>query len=133
MRINSFDIDGVIYMGDSFNGVYPGPNDILITGRSFEEEEYTRKMLTSKGIYNKVYFNPLKFDEKTRQSSGEHKKSTIQNLREDGIDIGIHFEDDPIQAAVVSQLGWVNVVLLQHELVEKENVWHETKEDSNPL
>ncbi len=31
--INSFDIDGVIYMG-KYGGVFPGPHDIIITGRS---------------------------------------------------------------------------------------------------
>ena len=25
--INSFDIDGVIYMGDDYDGIYPGPKD----------------------------------------------------------------------------------------------------------
>ena len=32
--INSFDIDGVIYMGDDYDGIYPGPKDIIVTGRS---------------------------------------------------------------------------------------------------
>ena len=55
MKINSFDIDGVIYFGEEVNGVRPGEDDVIITGRSFTEREETEKMLRSRGIYNKVY------------------------------------------------------------------------------
>ena len=34
--INSYDIDGVIYMGEGLDGLRPGPKDIVITGRSVE-------------------------------------------------------------------------------------------------
>lgn len=124
--INSFDIDGVIYMGE-YGGVYPGPSDIIITGRSFEEETATLQMLKKKGINNEVFFNPLPFDQKSRESSGEHKANILNDLRLfKGIKIGIHFEDDPIQAAVIRENApHVQIVLLQHDLVEKENVWHE--------
>jgi hypothetical protein len=124
--INSFDIDGVIYMGE-YGGVYPGPSDIIITGRSFEEEKATLQMLKKKGINNEVFFNPIPFDQKSRESSGEHKANILNDLRLfKGIKIGIHFEDDPIQAAVIRETApHVHVVLLQHDLVEKENVWHE--------
>jgi hypothetical protein len=124
--INSFDIDGVIYMGE-YGGVYPGPSDIIITGRSFEEELATLQMLKKKGINNEVFFNPIPFDQKSRESSGKHKANILNDLRLfKGIKIGIHFEDDPIQAAVIREdAPHVQVVLLQHDLVEKENVWHE--------
>ena len=78
-NINTFDIDGVIYMGE-YGGVYPGLNDIIITGRSFEESEETLGMLTKKGIHNKVMFNELSFDNKSRESSGIHKGNTIIKL-----------------------------------------------------
>ena len=45
--INTFDIDGVIFMGD-YNGVYPSKDDIIITGRSIEEWDETSAMLKSK-------------------------------------------------------------------------------------
>jgi hypothetical protein len=124
--INSFDIDGVIYMGE-YGGVYPGPSDIIITGRSFEEELATLQMLKKKGINNEVFFNPIPFDQKSRESSGKHKANILNDLRLfKGIKVGIHFEDDPIQAAVIREdAPHVQVVLLQHDLVEKENVWHE--------
>ena len=51
--VNSFDIDGVIYMG-KYGGVFPGPHDIIITGRSKEEEPETSAMLLDKGISNNV-------------------------------------------------------------------------------
>ena len=120
--INSFDIDGVINM-EGFDGVYPGPNDIIITGRSKMEEPETMAMLKSKGIENEVYFNPLPFDQKTRESSGQHKARTLLYLEELGYRFGIHFEDDPVQAEVIrKQMPHINVVVLQHDLVEKENV-----------
>ena len=70
--INSFDCDGVITIG-----IYPGIDDVIITGRSFEEKEETLSYLKDKDINNEVYFNKLKFEEKTRISSGIHKGNTI--------------------------------------------------------
>lgn len=123
-RVNTFDIDGVIFMG-KFGGVYPGPSDIIITGRSIQESTETYKMLESKGITNPVFFNPLPFDEKTRESSGLHKAKTIKSLEGAGKVVEVHFEDDEIQAAVIlRECPNVKVVLLQHNLVEKENVRH---------
>ena len=119
--INSFDIDGVIYMGDAFTGVFPGPDDVIITGRSRDDEgEVTKNMLTNRGIYNTVYMNPLKFDEKTRKSSGQHKGRTLFYLEEMGYRFGIHFEDDPIQAEEIRKImPNINIVMLQHDLTEK--------------
>lgn len=122
--VNSFDIDGVIYLGD-YDGVYPGPQDIIITGRSFEERSETEIMLNKKKIRNLVFYNPLKFDEKTRESSGVHKAQTMLKLKNEGIQVRIHFEDDPIQIAVIKELvTFVTIVHLDHNLVEKENVRH---------
>lgn len=136
--INSFDIDGVIYMG-KYGGVFPGPHDIIITGRSKEEEPETSAMLLSKGISNKVYMNPTAFDNKSREDSGRHKGRTLFYLEEIGMRFGIHFEDDPVQAEIIRKMmPHINVVLLQHELVEKENVRHvwnntgNTEEDKRP-
>lgn len=123
--INSFDIDGVIYMG-KYGGVFPGPHDIIITGRSKEEEPETSAMLLSKGITNSVYMNPTPFDSKSREDSGRHKGRTLFYLEKTGMRFGIHFEDDPIQAEIIRKMmPHINVVLLQHELVEKENVRHD--------
>jgi hypothetical protein len=128
-RINTFDIDGVINMGE-FDGVYPGSNDVIITGRSFEEQPETEKMLARKGIKNKVYYNPIKFDDKTRETSGVHKAMIIKLLTSEGRDVCVHFEDDPIQSAVIKALvPSVHVVLLQHDLVNKENVRHDTYDE----
>jgi hypothetical protein len=123
--LNSFDIDGVIFM-DKYNGVYPGKDDIIITGRSKEERPETEAMLKSKGITNQVYYNSTPFDEKTRESSGRHKGQTLFYLEELGYRFGIHYEDDPVQAEVIKKMmPHINVVLLQHDLVEKENKRHE--------
>jgi hypothetical protein len=118
--INSFDIDGVIYMGDAFTGVFPGPDDIIITGRSFEEADITNKMLQARGIGNKVYMNPLTFDQKSRKSSGQHKARTLFYLEEMGYRFGIHFEDDAIQAEEIRKImPHINIVMLEHNLTEK--------------
>lgn len=123
--MNTYDIDGVIYLGPGLVGVYPGPNDVIITGRSYEEAPETIKMLVSRGIDNRVLFNPIPFDEKTRESSGVHKARAIKGLVSSGYPVQIHFEDDPIQASIIrKEVPSVHVVLLDHDLVEKENVRH---------
>jgi hypothetical protein len=125
MKINTYDIDGVIFMGKELTGVYPGPFDIIITGRSYEERPETEKMLAERGIDNVVYFNLTKFDDKTREDSGYHKGITIAHLKTVGYEIGIHFEDDPIQAGVIKIIHpELNIVLLQHNLMTMENVRH---------
>jgi hypothetical protein len=78
-----------------------------------------------------TYANHVVFDQKTRQTSGEHKARTIRRLIELGSKINIHFEDDPIQADIIRQAcPEIAVVLLQHDLVEKENVRH-VKDENN--
>lgn len=120
--INSYDFDGVINMG-KYDGLRPGPNDIIITGRSYEEKAETLALLKAKDIHNKVYFNSRPFDMKTRISSGRHKALTLYYLEEMGCRFGIHFDDDPIQIAEIKRLmPHINCVLIDHDLVEKENV-----------
>lgn len=120
--INTFDIDGVIFMGD-YNGVYPSKDDIIITGRSIEEWDETSAMLKSKGIDNEVFMNPTNFAQKTREGSGVHKATIIKFIEQDrGVKVGIHFEDDPIQIREISKrCPEVKIVHLVHTLVEKEN------------
>lgn len=121
MKICTFDIDGVICMGD-WVGVRPGLFDVIITGRSYQEKEETKAFLASKGITNTVFYNPVKFKDKSRESSGEHKARVIKELREDGFEIRCHFEDDDVQAKVIERETGLPVVLLTHNLVNKENV-----------
>lgn len=124
-RCASFDIDGVINMG-AYPGVYPGPNDILITGRSFEERPETEALLEQKGLsHHLLFMNTVPFEEKTRRQSGIHKGETIAYLNSCGYNIVIHFEDDPIQMEEIKKLNPdLPVVLLKHDLTEKENVRH---------
>lgn len=124
MLINTYDIDGVIFLGE-YDGVRPGPFDIIITGRSWEEYEETYKMLKSKGIFNKVIYNSKKFDEKTRESSGEHKAEAIKRLIENGYVHGVHFEDDEIQIEIIKKhIPDIRIVHVVSDLVTKENVRH---------
>ena len=120
--VNCFDCDGVITIG-----IRPAKDDIIITGRSFEERPETEKFMKEQGITNKIFFNPLKFDQKTRQSSGEWKARVLTMLKNDGrIDIKIMFEDDPIQLEVVKEkCPWIKIVHIVHDLTEKENVGHD--------
>lgn len=125
MIINTYDIDGVIYLGKELDGLYPGPKDIIITGRSWEESEETLSMLNGKGIYNLVIFNNLKFDDKSRISSGQHKGRSIKRLIDEGYEHGIHFEDDEIQIEEIRKIvPGVRIVHIVSDLVEKENVRH---------
>jgi len=125
MKINTFDIDGVIYINKDVGGIYPGPRDVIITGRSFEEKPETELMLLRRGIYNRVMYNKLKFDEKSRESSGHHKAQCIKELQASGYEVLCHFEDDEDQAkAIISACPEVHVVMVVHDLTEKENVRH---------
>lgn len=122
--INSFDIDGVIHLG-KLGGIYPGPNDIIITGRSYEEELETIMMLEVKNIKNRVYYNRKRFKDKTRISSGQHKGRTLKKLIASGIEIGFHIDDDPIQIEEIRKFcPNLPLILMQHDLVDKENVRH---------
>jgi len=124
--MNSFDIDGVIFMGHGRTGVRPCHSDVIITGRSFEEMPETERFLGGLGIANRVFYNPLPFNQKTRESSALHKAEVITMLKDSGKRIDIHFEDDQIQAEIIKKAcPWVNIVLLHHNLVEKENVRHD--------
>jgi hypothetical protein len=122
--INTFDIDGVIYLG-KYDGIYPGKGDIIITGRSVEEKPETLRMLNSKGIDNEVFFNPLPFDQKSRLTSGQHKGKIIKELIDAGIKHGVHFEDDEIQIEEIRKIvPGVRIVHVVSDLVTKENVRH---------
>jgi hypothetical protein len=123
--INTYDIDGVIYLGE-YDGLYPGKDDIIVTGRSIEEKPETIRMLESKGIKNSVMFNPLPFDEKSRVSSGIHKGRVIKDMIDSGIEHGVHFEDDEIQIeAIRGIVPDVRIVHVVSDLVDKENVRHD--------
>lgn len=118
--INGFDCDGVITVG-----IHPGPNDIIITGRSYEEKLETYTMLEHRGISNNVIFNDLPYDMKTRETSGIHKAKTITDLKLSGIIIKNFFEDDPIQWEIIEEkCPWVNVIHVIHALTNKENERH---------
>ena len=116
--INAFDCDGVITVG-----IYPGPDDVIITGRSYDERPETEQMLAKKGIKNLVHYNQLPYDEKTRTSSGVHKAQTLRVLKSNGVIVENFFEDDPVQWKIIEEsCPWVNVVHVVHDLTEKENV-----------
>jgi hypothetical protein len=121
---NTYDIDGVINLGE-YDGIYPGKDDIIITGRSYEEAEETYAMMKRKGIDNFIFFNPIKFDEKTRLTSGRFKGIIIKNLIENEMQHGVHFEDDEIQIQEIKKIvPGVRIVHVVSDLVEKENVRH---------
>jgi len=125
MKVNGFDIDGVIHLGNGVCGVRPGPNDVIITGRSYEEEPETKAFLIRNGIQNKVYFNPLPFLEKSRETSGIHKAKTLKRLKhEEGLEVQYFFEDDEVQKSEIEK-GWNGKVIhVSHDFTEKENVRH---------
>lgn len=101
----AFDIDGVITQGH-----YPSPNDIIITGRSYEEEYETTKFLHSIGLFNKVYFNQsVTINEKNFVTSGMHKAKTI-------LELGIEefYEDEERQAEIIRKnCKTCNVILIK--------------------
>lgn len=126
VNINSYDCDGVVTFNSQLAGLRPEPNDVIITGRSYEERPETEWMLAKRSINNEVFYNPLKFDHKTRESSGRHKALTINELRTRGYNVICHYEDDEVQADIIKkECPEVHVILLVHDLTEKENVRHD--------
>lgn len=125
--LKTFDIDGVIFLNKNLGvGIMPPPDAFIITGRSFEEKEYTLSMLDDYGIDNIVFFSPEPFESKTREISGHHKADMINKLMQKGhYDFYLHYEDDPVQAKIIREnCPNGHVIMVQHELTEKENVWH---------
>lgn len=124
--INTYDIDGVCFINDKIGGIYPGPNDVIITGRSIDEAPETDAMLAARDIHNVVFYQRVPFEQKTRVGSGRHKATIINTLILSGYQIGCHFEDDEIQAAEIRSLcrGRVPVIMVVHDLTNKENVRH---------
>ena len=102
--IRTYDIDGVLCM-NGWLGMRPASEfDVSITGRSFEEEEETLAFLEFHGIKNRVYFNEIPYEEKTRVKSGHHKANVINKLLRSGHDIAVHYEDDPEQIGIIREL-----------------------------
>lgn len=102
-EVFAYDFDGVISIG-----ITPrSKNDIIITGRCIDEQEYVKSILKERGIKCKVYFNPMTLAERgdhtveARTFSGNHKANTISRLKEDGIKVVRFFEDDPIQRELI--------------------------------
>lgn len=113
--INSYDIDGVITVG-----ITPRPEDIIITGRSYQEAKPTYKQLRELGIDNPVYFQPMNWENTSRESSGRWKGQLLKQFQDNGVLISKHFEDDEIQKAEIEKLVNTPVVLLEHNLTNKE-------------
>lgn len=91
--MKGFDLDGVVTLG-----IYPGPDDVIVSGRSIEEAHATLGELRARGIKNQVFFAPWSMAEKSRRKSGEWKARVIGIMF-----IQTFFEDDPVQARVIRQ------------------------------
>lgn len=95
---NIFDFDGVTTLG-----LNPGPNDLIITGRTVDETAFVLSYLQSRNLMIPVFFNPTTIQtrgrgtEACRLNSAMHKATTIVQLVRNGVMVGNIFEDDPIQ------------------------------------
>jgi hypothetical protein len=129
MKVNGFDIDGVIHLGNGVCGIRPGPQDVIITGRSQQEEAETLAFLRRNGINNTVFFNQVPYERKTRVSSGQHKAKTILDLSKLGIQVDYFYEDDEVQAQEIRKAIDANyldtkVIFVNNPFVDKENRRH---------
>lgn len=120
MTINAFDYDGVVSLG-----ITPGPNDVIISGRCFDEAPEINKKLRERGIFNAIYFNPISYElrgdhtEACRKISGHHKVAIVCMLKINGITVKNFFEDDNIQAKIIKKVHKdVNIVMVTSNLVE---------------
>lgn len=91
--MNGFDLDGVVSLG-----IHPGPDDVIITGRSFEQAKETYAFLHARSIFNAVYFNPINYVDRSREKSGAWKAFILNTIKVDR-----YFEDDPVQLEIIKQ------------------------------
>ena len=109
MRINTLDIDGIIDQG----GFCLSKDDIIITGRSYEEAEEISKLMIRKKINNRIFYNPIELKNKTRENSAQHKVIILSSLISQGYNVETHFDVDEIQVEIIKKLcPSVKVVLL---------------------
>lgn len=110
--MNVFDFDGVVSVG-----IHPGPDDVIVTGRGYDEAAYVYGRLRSLGVLPvAVYFNPMtKAMGRSREQSGSHKAGIIRHLASYGNRIGVLFEDDEVQKNAVEQ----SIKLFDHPSVRE--------------
>jgi len=121
-EVYGYDFDGVISIG-----ITPrSDRDVVITGRCIDEQEHVLNILKERGIKCKVYFNPMTLAERgdhtveARTFSGNHKATTIKQLRKEGVNIVRFFEDDPIQLGLIKDSHpEIQIVHIVSELVQK--------------
>ena len=94
--MKGFDIDGVLIKGIA--SLIPNTDDILITGRSFETAPETYSLLQKKGIFNAIYFNPVKFENVTIENSALWKVKVI-----DSSSITKFYDDDARQIDLINK------------------------------
>lgn len=122
VRVNGYDFDGVVSIG-----INPtSNNDVIITGRCIDEQDYIKEILATRGITNEVYFNPMTLAERgnhtveARTFSGNHKANTISELKKIGIEVSRFFEDDKIQYDIIKENhNSIDIVHIVSNLVTK--------------
>lgn len=105
--IRIFDFDGVL-TNDKFI-IKPTINDVVVTGRSFEESSQVYRHIFDKfGFLPCIFFSPILKDirENFRQElhSGAHKHNIIRQLIDSGVTITDIYEDDIKQAEYIVSL-----------------------------
>lgn len=110
--MNAYDFDGVIT-----KGVRISADDIIITGRSFEEASIVYDYLKKENLpLVAVYFNPMNVitretdTEKSQIHSGMHKVNVLNSLRKNNVKISFFYEDNEIQASLIEIYTKVTVV-----------------------
>jgi len=103
--MEGYDFDGVVS-----EGIKPGPNDVIITGRTLEESYFTLQFLKENNIWCPVFFNTSEFEYKSTKSSALHKAKVIQLLG-----IQKFYEDTIEQALIIREFTPCEVILVNKE------------------
>lgn len=120
--VDMYDFDGVTSEG---NVVPQSPHDVIITGRTFQEAHVVYERMAEIGLNNAVYCNPIHYKDRgdhtvsARKSSGNHKANIISLLKANGVNIGKFYEDDKIQADIITFNHPDVEVILIESTVEK--------------
>lgn len=75
-----YDIDGVLIRKDGFVLFQPTKDDVIVTGRSYQNAEKTYRALADISIFSAVYFNPLISKEVTPINAARWKSEMIGRL-----------------------------------------------------
>lgn len=105
--MKAFDFDGVVSIG-----IMPGPEDVIVTGRSYSESAFVDRYLAARGISVPVYYYPSPEIRGHSRASSAHWKAKVLSI----LKPKIFFENDPDQIAILRTTTDTEIVLVNETM-----------------